>query len=117
MIATKMQKEILDRAIEGLEACHHVPDAEIPSEADISKILFAGEENGWGPEHDSQLLLELKTGGFVVIGEGEDTTGHGCQCGGDIARFKTLDEAVRLGLTGDFAESFKEGLIEIRGEY
>src|SRR3990172_3380469 len=98
--------EILELGLEGCRACDHVPDADI-ERVRGGRVLWAHyDEEGWGPEHSMGALVALAGGSFAVVYESEDTTGHGCQCSGDIGFYQTLDDALRLGVqSSDRAEA------------
>ena len=91
---------ILQFGLDNMKYCAHI------SQDDIDRLNAPGHEviwaynSGWYTERDMSALVKID-GGYAVFHEGEDYTGHGCQCNGDVVYFKTLDEAIRLGLTDE----------------
>lgn len=110
-VASASRDEILDIGLSGCGQCSHVPEQDIRRVRDEKvKVVWAKLYGGsYGPEHSMQALVELKEG-YAVVTEGEDTTGHGCRCDGDIGFYKTLDDAIRLGV-GEGNRAVVEGAI------
>jgi hypothetical protein len=109
MIAPREQwQEILELGLQGCGYCDHVPKAEIDRVANDTQEIIAAWlwECEWSGEHDMAALVRLSDG-YAVVSEGEDTSGHGCQCSGDIGFYRTLDEAYRLGLSQDDRDDYQ----------
>lgn len=47
----------------------------------------------------SFALVRLADGRYMTVEEWEDSSGHGCRCGGATALFDTLEDALMLGLS------------------
>lgn len=107
-------KEILAEGLEGIKMCDHMPTTDIEYVRDqTTKILYAyksNDEHAYGPEHDLIVLVELSDGRYAVVIESEDSSGHGCQCSGDISFFKNLYDAYNLGLTDEHRDKFIQSM-------
>jgi hypothetical protein len=92
-------ENILARGISGSRMCYHIPEDDLKRlEEPGVKVLWAKQHGGWYTEREMVALVRLADEGFAVLHEGEDYTGHGCQCSAEVAFYRTLDKAVRLGL-------------------
>lgn len=60
-----------------------------------------------GTERDGYVIFETDNGKFAVFEDGEDYTGHGCQCNSILSVFDTYSDALVLGLTKFQAENLK----------
>lgn len=49
-------------------------------------------------ESSSYTVVQLKDGGFGLLSESEDYTGHGCQCGAATSTYSSLDDVLRFGV-------------------
>lgn len=111
-------QKYLDLALDGLGGyCQHVPQEDVDRvKREAVKLLYFSRSTGWGPEQTTTALVEL-TDGFATIYNSEDTTGHGCQCAGDIGFYKTRDEAERLGLQESDRDAIADGKFFSEREY
>jgi hypothetical protein len=66
---------------------------------DVAEVLYAYLEEGDYAESHGAAILKLKDGTYAAVEQWEDTTGHGCQCGGEASRHDTLMEACTIGLS------------------
>ena len=95
--------------------CMHAPVFDI-ADVDQACYRWSGGEYGdaWKDgakqctESNSYAVVQLKDGRFGVFLEGEDYTGHGCQCSSATSVHATLDEAVRMGLGGSERDDFEQ---------
>lgn len=100
MIRAKAE-EIVDVALSGLGCCGHYT-AEEPLDQlrkrikRVTRAYFS--EGGWGPEHSCAFVAQLDDGKWLAVEEGEDTSGHGCQCSGSADIYDTEEEAIRMGV-------------------
>ena len=84
----------------------------------IAENVRAG--GGWGQEREGyedseSFVLFEKDGAFWFYEESSDSTGHGCQCGENLAGpFSTLDDALRLGVGQEQADGLPENIREQR---
>lgn len=71
--------------------------------SDVAEVLKAAchSPEGWG-SIDLAIVVKLNDGRWGVIAGWADTTGWGCQCGGEVTAFPTEDEMVRFGLTDEY---------------
>lgn len=81
--------------------CSDHRDDSIPV-SDLGEVVYYGDNDA--DEFASVAIFKALSSGYVVAIESSDYTGHGCQCFGSAQRFKTLDNALRLGLSADDAE-------------
>lgn len=58
-------------------------------------------EHGDYSESSGVAVFKLDDGRFCVIREWEDTTGHGCQCGGTTEFYASMDDVIKLGLSSE----------------
>jgi hypothetical protein len=104
MFIGKEAADLLECAIRGSRSCHHI------SEEDLKRIEDKEAIAAWGDMDSSTdracTVLARIDDGYAVITEGEDYTGHGCQCFADLGFYQTMDLAIRLGLTDEFRHEF-----------
>jgi hypothetical protein len=92
--------------------CLHNP---VWTPVDIAEVLCSVEDSGgwtdctrpsedayqqWkrGTESTSYTVVRLKDGRYGLLEEGEDYTGHGCQCDASTNVYDSLDDLLRLGI-------------------
>lgn len=68
----------------------------------VETVLARQEIADW--DNCAYAVGKLKDGRFIAIEEDEDSSGHGCRCNGTANIYATLDEALRLGLSGGCRE-------------
>jgi hypothetical protein len=76
----------------------------------VKKVLAWWDSAGEyadGTERSGYVLFETDDGKFAVFEDGEDYTGHGCQCDSTLTVFDTYADALVLGLTEAQAECLK----------
>ncbi len=76
----------------------------------VETVLARQEIADW--DNCAYAVGKLKDGRYIAIEEWEDSSGHGCQCGGTSAVYDTLEEALRLGLGQSVREDAEERLKE-----
>jgi hypothetical protein len=81
--------------------CNDHPQAHIPKKllAGVETILARQEVADW--DNMAYAIGRLKDGRFIAIEEWEDSTGHGCRCGGTANLYASLEDALKLGLCVD----------------
>ena len=110
-------REILDLALSGCASCDHVSADQLPEAKNVDEILYASVSGGWGPEHSATVLFRLLDGRYGVINESEDTSGHGCECNGDVSYFDDLETAIMLGLDETSRNEYRSGKRLLVGSY
>jgi len=89
---------------------------------EVAEVLWAGwrgcGDEDYQPmpktesESDSVVVVRLADGSFGLLVEGEDYTGHGCQCASYTNRYATLGELLRFGITEGDRESIALALAD-----
>jgi hypothetical protein len=64
-----------------------------------------------GTDSESAFAVRLKDGGYGLLCEGEDYTGHGCQCSAFTGRYGTLAELLAAS-TPDYGPELTKALQE-----
>jgi hypothetical protein len=54
-----------------------------------------------GTERSGYVVFKTNDGRFAVLSDGEDYTGHGCQCSSSLTVWDNLRDALWLGLTDE----------------
>lgn len=91
---------ILARGIEGCRTCSHVPEAPLKRLEKVKPrdILGVWTDSNWSTTEHSMTVFMRAGKEYAVLHEGEDYTGHGCQCSGDVQFYPSKREAIALGL-------------------
>lgn len=90
-------QELAKEVFDGAESCdEHKTNLSWFSLA--GKAIAAYMEHGDYSESNGVAVFKMDDGRFCVVEQWEDTTGHGCQCGG------------RTEIYGDFKTMLDEGL-------
>lgn len=107
-----MNQEIQELAyavFSGAEACEEhktgIPWSDLDGRAIAAYMDYEDGSSG-------VAIFALADGRFCVVRQWEDTTGHGCQCGGEAAIYASREEALLQGINGD--EAIQLGLAEER---
>lgn len=91
--------EMFDAVLGGVGACDHASEKDIERvKSDKNEVLYASYTEGDYSESEGCALVALKDGSFAVLYQSEDTSGHGCQCSGDLTFYSSLEDAINLGL-------------------
>lgn len=73
----------------------------------VKEVLVFYDTSGVYPpsetERDGVCIFITKDNMYAVLEDGEDCTGHGCQCSSLLSVFDNYDDALVLGLTKDQA--------------
>lgn len=93
--------------------CLHEPDWGPDEVEEILLSVYSDYGNKWeiGPENcakdfggDSESITVVKLkdgGGFGLLAESEDYTGHGCQCSSFTGIYTSLEELLTMGVPED----------------
>ena len=100
-MTTKLLVERMNLAV---KCCIEADEVPLPVDLIVGDVRCEGV---WGrlragyEDNGSFAIFTDSTRGFWAFEECSDSTGHGCQCSGTLARFDTLADALRLGLGRD----------------
>lgn len=91
--------------------CLHDPVWSPDDVAEVLCLVWSGDDSGgdWKPgektctESQSYAVVRLSDGRYGLLAEGEDYTGHGCQCDSATTIHATLDELLSMGVVEDGA--------------
>ena len=91
--------------------CLHDPQWSPDDVTEVVAMVWEGDDTGgmWKPgektcsESESYTVVRLKDGRYGLLAEGEDYTGHGCQCSSSTAVYGSLDELLTMGVPEDGA--------------
>jgi hypothetical protein len=91
--------EAVAMILDGIGSCSH-QTAPLPLESEL-EILYAYFEQGDYAESSGAFIARRADGMFLAGWESEDTSGHGCQCAGELVAYGSMVDAVQLGLGQD----------------